>query len=170
MMMMIYMFRVLQIKCRAQVSGERERDVKISKRFSIGCILTIDKNFLLLLFFYCFRIMYDNRCLEWESWKIVFSLLLVKDWCLFLIQWDWSCLVDFLSNGVEIDFVTPSLGIASDLKSCWTRFIRRGFRPDVARSNIAWRCWWCRAREKKWIGHEVPSADSLSCSRRCFLS
>jgi hypothetical protein len=26
------------------------------KRFSIGCILTIDKNFLLLLFFYCFRI------------------------------------------------------------------------------------------------------------------
>jgi hypothetical protein len=34
-----------------------------SKRFSIGCILTIDKNFLLLLFFYCFRIMCGNRYL-----------------------------------------------------------------------------------------------------------
>ena len=34
------------------------------KRFSIGCILTIDKNFLLLLFFYCFRIMCGNRYLE----------------------------------------------------------------------------------------------------------
>ncbi len=81
------MFRVLQIKCRAQVSGESERDVKSEdlerpveggemtrvflsrqskndpKRFSIGCILTIDKNFLLLLllFFYCFRIMCNNR-------------------------------------------------------------------------------------------------------------
>ncbi len=38
MMMMIYMFRVLQIKCRAQaqVSGERERDVKISSAPSKG--------------------------------------------------------------------------------------------------------------------------------------
>jgi hypothetical protein len=67
------MVRVLQIKCRARVSGEREREkcedlerpveggemtrVFLSrqskndpKRFSIGCILTIDKNFLLLLF------------------------------------------------------------------------------------------------------------------------
>jgi hypothetical protein len=37
------------------------------KRFSIGCILTIyknkNKNFLLLLFFYCFRIMCGNRYL-----------------------------------------------------------------------------------------------------------
>jgi hypothetical protein len=87
------MFRVLQIKCRAQVSGERERDVKISsalrrgemtrvflsrqsknnpKRFSIGCILTIDKNFLLLLFFYCFRIMCNNRYL-------VLSVRIVKN-------------------------------------------------------------------------------------------
>jgi hypothetical protein len=81
------MVRVLQIKCHAQVSGERERErcedlerpveggemtrVFLSRQskndpkgFSIGCILTIDKNFLLLLFFYCFRIMCGNRYLE----------------------------------------------------------------------------------------------------------
>ncbi len=43
---------------------------------------------------------------------MVFSLLLVKDWCLFLIQWDWSCLVAFLSNGAEIDFVIYIISVS----------------------------------------------------------
>ncbi len=135
---------------------ERERDVKISSAPSKGgrwqecfcpgkaktilkgfllvacCILTIDKNFLLLLFFYCFRIMCGNRYLAWESWKMMFSLLLVKDWCLFLIQWDWGCLVAFLSNGAEIDFVTPSLGISSGLKRFWILADARGYSRRCA--------------------------------------
>ena len=139
------MVRVLQIKCRAQVSGEREKEMwrtrspprrgrddkkcfwpgkckTILKGFLLVAFNNLGKNFLLLLFFYfyCFRIMCDNRYLAWESWKMVFSLLLVGDWCLFLIQWDWSCVVAFLSNEAEIDFVTPSLGISSGLKRFWT--------------------------------------------------
>ncbi len=91
---------------RQNLKGYPKRFIlKGPKRFSIGCIVTIDKNFLLLLFFYCFRLICDNRYLACKSWKTVFSMLLVKDWCLFLIQWDWSCLVAFLSSGAEIDFI-----------------------------------------------------------------
>ncbi len=94
--------------------------------------------------FYCFCLTYDNRdsaCCSWKwstgifhCWSKMLLLMLIS------IQWrvNW-----ILSNGVEIDFVTPSLGIASDLKSRWTRIMRRVwfFRADVVRSGSAVRCW-----------------------------
>ena len=168
---------------------ERERDVKnsiasskgerwqqcfwpgkcktILKGFLLVAFNNLGKNFLLLLFFYCFRIMCNNRYLAIESWKMVFSWLLVKDWCLFLIKWDWSCLAAFPSNGTEIDFVTPSLGISSGLKRFLTLIGR--VIADVARWGISLLRQWYLARDRRWIDRGCPWAGSWSCSRRCFL-
>ena len=112
----------------------------ILKGFLLVGFNNLGKNFLLLLFFYCFRIMCDNRYLTWESWKMVFSLLLVGDWCLFLIQWDWSCVVAFLSNGAEIDFV--SVCRESHLK-LWVWCVVDCVMSELCRSCVVVVLWLC---------------------------